>query len=113
MTPSQGDVVLVPVPFTDLTATKRRPVLVLSSTAHNRRSPDVVVAAITSNLASGGRSVRISSADFRQGQLPVDSLVRADKVYTLSKDIIIRRFGRLTAAALQRVLAELDAVLGR
>lgn len=63
MTPRQRDIVLLPVPFTDLSAIKRRPVLVLSKNSHNRRSPDVVVAAITSNLASGGAAVLITAAD--------------------------------------------------
>lgn len=29
--PKQGDIVLIPVPFTDLSSTKRRPVIVVSN----------------------------------------------------------------------------------
>lgn len=89
MTPKQRDIVLIPVPFTDLTATKRRPVLVLSATSHNQRSPDVLVAGITSNLAVPG-GVRISPADMERGRLPVVSQVLPDKVYALSKKIIVK-----------------------
>lgn len=53
MTPKQRDIVLVPLPFTDLTSVKRRPVLVLSNDSHNRRGQDVVVSAITSRFARG------------------------------------------------------------
>lgn len=81
---SQRAIVLIPVPFTDLRAAKRRPVLVLSSTSHNKKSPDIIVAAITSNLASGGRTVGLGSGDFDIGSLPAQSLVRVDKIYTLS-----------------------------
>jgi mRNA interferase MazF len=49
MQPEQGDVVLVPVPFTDLASQKRRPVIVVSNDAYNRQSADVVVVAMTSN----------------------------------------------------------------
>jgi mRNA interferase MazF len=49
MTPCrQGDVVLLPFPFTDLTTTKQRPAVVISSEAFNARQRDVVVLAITS-----------------------------------------------------------------
>jgi mRNA-degrading endonuclease toxin of MazEF toxin-antitoxin module len=47
---SQGDVVLVPFPFTDLSAVKQRPALVLSPDRLNKARVDIVVAAITSQI---------------------------------------------------------------
>lgn len=113
MTPEQRDIVLIPVPFTDLSTQKRRPVLVLSKNAHNHRSQDIVVAAITSNLKSGGVGTMITSADLERGALRADSLVRADKIYTLSKTIIVKRLGRLNSAVFQQVLVQMDSVMGR
>jgi len=49
---SQGDVVLVPFPFTDLSATKQRPALVLSPERLNKIRPDLVLAAITSQVSA-------------------------------------------------------------
>lgn len=72
-----------------------------------------MVAAMTSNLESRGIGVDITSEDLEEGTLAADSHVRADKVYTLSKGIVIKRFGRLKAAAFQQVLEKLDTVLGR
>jgi mRNA interferase MazF len=46
----QGDVVLVPFPFTDLSAIKQRPGLVISPERLNDTRPDLVVAAITSQI---------------------------------------------------------------
>jgi len=45
-----GDVVLVPFPFTDQTATKKRPAIVVSNQIYNGDRPDVVVMAVTSQL---------------------------------------------------------------
>src|SRR5438067_7793794 len=47
---SQGDVVLVPFPFTDLTAIKQRPALVLSPERFNNVRADLAVAALTSQI---------------------------------------------------------------
>ncbi|MCL2284885.1 MAG: type II toxin-antitoxin system PemK/MazF family toxin [Firmicutes bacterium] len=50
MTYSQGDILLIPIPFTDLSTSKKRPVLVLSNSDYNKTADDLIVAAITSNL---------------------------------------------------------------
>ena len=41
MRPEQGDIVLIPVPFTDLSSQKRRPVIVVSNDDHNVNSEDI------------------------------------------------------------------------
>jgi mRNA interferase MazF len=46
----RGDIILVAFPFTDLTSTKQRPALVVSSDALNATSGDVLVAAISSQI---------------------------------------------------------------
>ena len=48
----QGAIVLIPIPFTDLSSQRRRPVIVISNDTYNRRTEDIVVVAMTSNPAS-------------------------------------------------------------
>ena len=95
MTPKQRDILLIPVPFTDLQAVKRRPVLVLSNDSCNRSKEDVVVAAITSNVHDNPYGIIVKPVDIQEGILKRVSQVRADKIYTLNKQIILKRFGRL------------------
>ena len=45
----QGDIVLIPVPFTDLSSQRRRPVIVISNSTYNQKTTDIVVVAMTSN----------------------------------------------------------------
>ena len=50
--PDQGDIVLVPVPFTDLSSARRRPVIVISNDQYDQTTNDIVVVAMTSNPAA-------------------------------------------------------------
>jgi mRNA interferase MazF len=101
--PDQGDVVLIPVPFTDLSSQKRRPVIVISSTAYNRTSPDVVVVAMTSSPVAPPYSFRITSADLVEGSLNRPGTVRVDKIYTLAQSIIQKKFGKVSGPVLQQI----------
>lgn len=49
ITYKQREIVLVPFPYSDLTNTKRRPVLIISNDDYNRKFHDVVICVITSN----------------------------------------------------------------
>jgi mRNA interferase MazF len=40
----------VPVPLSDLESARRRPVIEISNNPHNRKTEDIVVIAVTSNI---------------------------------------------------------------
>jgi len=44
----KGDVVLVPFPFSDQTAIKKRPAVIITSSAYNEISSDIIIMAVTS-----------------------------------------------------------------
>ena len=88
-----GDLVLLPFPFSDLTSTKRRPVLML--TAPDAQG-DFVGCPVTSR--AGWMHARpLSPNDMAEGVLPLASWVRTDKIVTLHTGLIARRFGCVTA----------------
>lgn len=91
----QGDILLIPVPFTDLSARKQRPVIVVSNVAYNRKSADMVVVAMTSSPAVVDYSFTITSADLNHGKLNRPGTVRVDKIYTLSQSIVVKTFGQV------------------
>ncbi len=101
--PSQGDVVLIPVPFTDLSSARRRPVIVISNDAYNRTTTDMVVVGMTSNLAPHPHSFILTPADLVSGTLNHPSKVRVDKIYTLSQGIAVKTFGKVNNATLDRI----------
>lgn len=108
---SQGDIVLIPIPFSDLTSQKRRPVLVLSNNDYNRRYQDVIVAAITSNVTDREYQIIITNDKMIEGEIKVDSAIRADKIYTLSQTITLRKFGKVQPEILLDVKKQIDAWL--
>lgn len=93
-THSPGDVVIVPFPFTDREAFKRRPALVCSSEAYNRRARHVVLAMITTAAGStwpGDVPIR----DLEDAGLPAPSVVRW-KLFTLDVSLILKRAGAVS-----------------
>jgi mRNA interferase MazF len=101
--PSQRDIVLVPVPFTDLSSTRRRPVIVISSDGYQRATADMVVVAMTSNLTPTPYSFVLTAAELEAGTLNHPGRVRVDKIFALSQSIAIKTFGRVNEATLDRI----------
>ena len=98
-----GDIVLIPVPFTDLSSQKRRPVIVISNEVYNQKMMDVVVVAMTSNPVEVDYSFTIASSDLVQGQLNRQGKVRVDKIYTLSQSIIVKKFVQVNTKVLGKI----------
>ena len=94
-----GDVVLIPFPFSELQAAKRRPVLVLR---HCDKFGDFLAVAITSQ-AGHGDALAISEKDLSEGILPKTSWVRVTKLYTLNQDCVVARFGAFRSASFCKV----------
>jgi len=103
-----GDIVLIPFPFSDLTTTKKRPVLI--PTPQDRHG-DVVMLAITSQ-ASQDHIIPIRNQDLADGHLPKQSFIRTDKLFTLSGALIIRKVASLDKAAYESVIQQTCQCLG-
>jgi len=109
----RGDVVIAAFPFTDLSANKRRPALVLAVTT---TSADVILAFISSVFPTTISPYELpftpTEADFPQTGLKVPSILRLDKLATIDRRLITRRIGKLTQQRLQAVDDRLLRVLG-
>ena len=91
------DVVVVPFPFTDSAASKRRPALVISNAeAFNLPAGHSVLAMITS-AGNAAWPLDVAISDGNAAGLAAASLVRM-KLFTLDNRFILRRLGQLAAA---------------
>ena len=59
----QGEIVVAPFPFSDLSSIKQRPVLILSKNSDNKDFEDVITYGITSNLKNTKYSILIGNKD--------------------------------------------------
>ena len=106
-----GDVVLVPFPFTDQTTTKKRPAVVVSSTAYNRARPDLVLMAVTSQMRSAPVFGDVNIAHWQSAGLLKLSALKPIFT-TVEKLLVIRRLGRLVPSDQNVLRAALPAILG-
>lgn len=104
-----GDVVVVPFPFVDVAAEKRRPSVILSHQDFNRAHGHSICAMITTAARSAWPS-DIAIDDLSAAGLPHACVVRW-KLFTLPNAIIIRRAGTLGTPDRNNILAAARAIL--
>lgn len=90
-----GDVVLVPFPFTDQTATKQRPAVVVSSRAYNFAKPDLVMMAVTSQLRPATTLGDVWLQDWATAGLLKPSAIKP-VFATFEQRLVIRKLGSLS-----------------
>lgn len=105
---NRSDIVQIPFPFSDLSRQKRRPVLLLSQPD---AFGDFLAVAITSQSGHDD-AVSLQDDDLVAGRLPKVSWVRATKLFSLNRDIVLVTLGSLTPAAFDRVHGEVCVRLG-
>ena len=108
---SFGDVVLVPFPFTDQSAVKKRPAVVVSSKAYNISRQDLIILAITSQIGRPLAFAEADVADWKTAGLIKPSIFKS-VVTTIEQGKIIRVLGRLSARDDQTLHAMIARMLG-
>jgi len=99
-----GKVLLLALPFADVTTSKLRPVLVLLDTGDE----DIVVARVTSQITRTVFDVEI--VEYEQAGLLRLSVVRLHKVNTIEKRLVNRRLGILTASDWTQVREKIQQI---
>lgn len=88
----KGDVVVLPFPFTDLTASKKRPAVILADI----KGSDYIMLQVTSKNVKDSYAIPLSENDFQSGSLRQDSNIRPNKIFTLSDELVLYKIGHLT-----------------
>ena len=102
----KGDIVVLPFPFSDLSASKRRPALVLVALGGD----DVILCQITSKNVKDDHAIIVELSDVEKGSLNDASHVRPNKLFTADESIILYKLGNLIPAKLNTVIKEIVAM---
>jgi mRNA interferase MazF len=97
MTITPGDIWIAEILFTDGSASKKRPVLILWLDAQ-----DAIVAAVTS--ASPRSVTDVTLQDWQQSGLRVASVIRLARLDCLEKSLLIARIGHISPADAQQLM---------
>ena len=89
----KGKIVLVPFPFTDLTAAKLRP------------------EKIPSELSEVDILITKDNPGFRRAGLKADSVIKLDKIATVLKDLIVGELGEVDEKLRQEVNQKLKRIM--
>jgi mRNA interferase MazF len=104
------DVVVVPFPYADRLAEKRRPALVIS----NRKlaAHGLIWVAMITSADNEPRPSDVAITNLRRAGLPAPSVVRVAKIACIEPRRIDRRVGRLDKATARAVGQKLRGFLG-
>lgn len=103
----KGDVIVIPFPFTDMSASKKRPAVILSDI----KGSDFIMLQITSKNVKDSYAIPLSESDFLSGSLQKDSNIRPNKIFTLDKNLILYKIGHLTDAKLTECIEKVCSIL--
>ncbi len=106
---NQGDIILIPFPFTDLSGSKVRPALIVSNATVNKTN-DLICVQITSQVYKDNFSFEIKDADVTDS-LKGYSEVRCHKIFTADKAIVRKKISHLHASKQPTLLNKIKSLL--
>lgn len=107
----QREIVLVPFPYSDLSSSKRRPVLIISNNNYNKNYSDILVTVITSNLFMDEYSCELFNDDLELGMLPEPSIIKCHKLFTIEQTQVLRRFSIVKSKKFDEVTILLNKLI--
>ena len=103
----KGDIVVIPFPFSDLSGVKKRPALVLA----DLQGDDIILCQITSQQTKDKYALPIKPNDFKYNNLPTQSNIRPNRIFTADKNIIIRKVAGLNKSVVLAVTQKVIKII--
>ncbi len=91
----QGDIIILPVPFSNLSESKLRPAIIISNNDFNSKYPDIIALKITSIGHNLPLDINLENNDLEQGELLKRSIINCAFIMTIEKNIISQKIGKV------------------
>lgn len=99
VTPSPASIVIMPFPFSNLSATKLRPAVVFLDAGRS----DWLLCPITSKPYGDPDVIQLDGTDLQQGRLTTISYARPLKLFTANESLMVKRIAVLKDDAFQAI----------
>jgi len=103
----KGDVVVLPFPYSDLSASKKRPALVLATP----KDDEAIVCQITTQTSRADYVISLTETDFSQGKLKEASYIRPNHIFMAEPKIIQYSVGKLKPLKVEEVIESVIKIL--
>lgn len=104
----QGDIVLIPFPFTDQSGSKKRPALVISGSRMNNTA-DVILVQITKVQHSDNYSIALTAKDLTF-PLKFVSEIRCNKILVAEQTLIVHQISRVSQKIINQVVDKINDI---
>lgn len=106
---TKGDIVIIPVPFTDNNGYKLRPAVVISNDKVHQTG-DAMIVQITSKLKQDNLSIALTNDDVTES-LPAKSYIRFHKIFVLEQRLIKGKVSSLNISKYQELIQKINQII--
>jgi mRNA interferase MazF len=103
----KGDVVVLPFPFSDLSATKRRPALVIGEPG----GVDLIFCMITSQNPRNQYGIELTNVSMKEGYISQASWIRVDRIFSGDSSLVLKKIGAVSDDKMQQVVAAIHKLI--
>ena len=96
---NKGDIVFVSFPYSDLSSSKKRPVVILAI-----KDDDLIVCSITSNPNSEG----LPLGELQEGKLAFQSKVKYWQIFTYTNSLVLHKIGKIGTKDHQELISRIN-----
>lgn len=107
----QRDIILLPFPFSDQSGRKVRPSIIISNNEFNKKSEDLLVVGVTTNISKDEYTRILKNEDLEEGKLLTRCCIKVENILKIDKELIIKKIGKIDTKTLKEIISTLLKII--